>query len=73
VLGQGWQIEVGDIFDVRFNFWLLASKSPGEKQTVHDLLCARQGSQVPVEGHADGITGLTGVVRKTDGFCHDGG
>jgi hypothetical protein len=27
---------------------------------------------VKKKGHADGITGLAGVVRKTDGFRHDG-
>jgi hypothetical protein len=25
------------------------------------------------EGHSDGITGLAGKVRKTDGLLHDGG
>jgi hypothetical protein len=59
VLGRGRQVEVGDIFDVQFNFGLLATKSPGEEQAVHSLLRARQGGQVPVEGHADGFTGLT--------------
>jgi hypothetical protein len=73
VLVRGRQIEVGNIFDVRFNFQLLATKSPGEKQAVHGLLRARQGSQVPVEGHADGVTRLAGVVCETDGICHDGG
>jgi hypothetical protein len=37
------------------------------------FLLARQGSQVPVEGHADGIAGLAGVVCKTYVFRHDGG
>jgi hypothetical protein len=49
VLGRGRQVEVGNIFDIRFNFGLLATISPGEDQTVHGLLSARQGSQVPVE------------------------
>jgi hypothetical protein len=73
VLGQGRQVEVADIFDVRFNFGLLATISPGEEQTVHGLLGARQGSQVPVEGHALGMAGLTGIARETYGFHHDGG
>jgi hypothetical protein len=73
VLGRGRQGQVGHILDVRFNFGFLAAVSPGEEQAVHGLLCAGQGSQVPVEGHADGITGLAGILRKTDGFRHDGG
>jgi hypothetical protein len=72
VLGRDWKIEVGDIFDLRFDIRLLATISPGEKQAVHCLLRARQGSQVPVEGQADGVTGLASVVRETDGFRHDG-
>jgi hypothetical protein len=73
VLGRGRQVEVGNIFDMRFDIRLLATKSPGEEQAVHGLLRARQGGQVPVEGHADGVTGLAGVVRETDGLHHDGG
>jgi hypothetical protein len=73
VLGRGRQSEVGYIFDVQFNFRLLAAVSPGEEQTEQSLLRAGQGSQVLVEGHAYGITGLAGVVCKTDGLRHDGG
>jgi hypothetical protein len=63
----------GYFFDVLFNFRLLATISPGEEQTVHGLLRARQGNQVPVEDHANGIAGLACVLRETHGFCHDGG
>jgi hypothetical protein len=61
------------IFDVPFNFGFLAAVPAGEVQAVHGLLRAGQGSQVPVAGDADGITGFAGVVRETDGLCHDGG
>jgi hypothetical protein len=73
VLGRGRQGQVGHILDVRFNFGLLAAVSPGDEQAVHGLLRAGQGSQVPVEGNADGITGLAGIVREIDGLCHDRG
>jgi hypothetical protein len=72
VLGRGRKVKVGDIFDLGFNIRLLATISPGEKQAVHGLLRARQGGQVLVEGHADGVTGLASIVCETDGFHHDG-
>jgi hypothetical protein len=72
MFGRGRQGQVGNIFDVQFDLGLLAAVPPGEEQAVHGLLCAKQGSQVPVECDADGITGLTGVVRETDGLRHDG-
>jgi hypothetical protein len=57
VLGRGRQGQVSHIFDVRFDLGLLRAVPAGEEQAVHGLVRAGQGSQVSVEGDADGITG----------------
>jgi hypothetical protein len=60
--------------DLTSGFWQQSLQEKSRQYTAFSgLLRARQGSQVPVEGHADGITGIASVVRETDEFCHDGG